>query len=104
MAVTEESQPIFRGEEHERSRSAAGGRKRAPFADRLPRLLKRSAGRKDAAQVPASIRLVGVNLDQNDQADIRKGPGVKLGKYAASIERVSVRVKEVNGPWQSFAS
>ncbi len=42
--------------------------------------------------------MFGVELDRNDQAYIRQGLGVKLGKYATSIERVSVRVKDVNGP------
>jgi hypothetical protein len=60
--------------------------------------LKRAAGRKDAAEVPANIRVVGVNLKQEDRAYIRKTLGMKLGKYAGSIERVSVRVKDVNGP------
>jgi hypothetical protein len=69
-----------------------------PFAHRLPRVLKRAAGRTDAAQVPASIRVFGVELNRNDQTYIRQGLGRKLGKYATSIERVSVRVKDVNGP------
>lgn len=85
-------------EKEKRPRSAASGRKRAPFADRLPIALKRAGGRTDAAQVPASIRVFGVELDQDDQAYIRRGLGVKLGKYATSIERVSVRVRDVNGP------
>jgi CBS domain-containing protein len=82
---------------HKRPR-AAGNKKRAPFADRLPRALKREAGRTDAPQVPANIRVAGVELDQDDRAYIRQILGMKLGKYATSIERVSVRVEDVNGP------
>jgi CBS domain-containing protein len=82
---------------HERPR-AAGNKKRAPFADRLPRALKQEAGRTDARQVPANIRMAGVELDQNDRAYIRQTLGMKLGKYATSIERVSVRLRDVNGP------
>jgi hypothetical protein len=82
---------------HERSR-ATGNTKRAPFADRLPRALKRETGRTDAPQVPANIRVAGVELDQDDRAYIRQTLGMKLGKYATSIERVSVRVEDVNGP------
>ncbi|MGH9461914.1 MAG: HPF/RaiA family ribosome-associated protein [Vicinamibacteria bacterium] len=73
-------------------------RRGAPFADRLPRALKREAGRTDAPRVPANIRGFGVALGQDDRAYIRQRLGVKLGKYATSIERVSVRVKDVNGP------
>jgi ribosome-associated translation inhibitor RaiA len=40
----------------------------------------------------------GVQLDQNHRAYIRRRLGVKLGKHAASIERVTVRVEDVNGP------
>jgi CBS domain-containing protein len=79
-------------------RRAAGNKQRVPFADRLPRPLKREAGRTNAAQIPANIRMVGVDLNHDDRAYIRKSLGIKLGKYAGPIERVSVRVKDVNGP------
>ncbi|MCC7326840.1 MAG: HPF/RaiA family ribosome-associated protein [Burkholderiales bacterium] len=72
--------------------------KRISFADRLPKALKRTAGRTDAPQVPANIRVFGVDLDPEQRASIRKGLGAKLGKYATSIERVSVRVSDANGP------
>ena len=68
------------------------------FTDRLPRALKREAGRADSRQVPANIRVFGVTLDQNHRAYIRRRLGMKLGKHAASIERVTVRVEDVNGP------
>jgi ribosome-associated translation inhibitor RaiA len=37
-------------------------------------------------------------VDDETRAYIRKRLGVKLGKYATSIERVTVRVRDVNGP------
>ncbi len=77
---------------------ATENKKQAPFAARLPRALKREAGRTNAPQVTANIRVAGVKLDQDDRAYIRQTLGMKLGKYATSIERVSVRVKDVNGP------
>ena len=40
----------------------------------------------------------GVRLDDQDRAYIRRRLGEKLGKYASSIERVTVRVRDVNGP------
>lgn len=72
--------------------------KRPSFARRLPRAAKRTAGRTSAPQVPANIRVFGVDLSQEERARIRHGLGVKLGKYATSIERVTVRVLDVNGP------
>jgi CBS-domain-containing membrane protein len=77
---------------------ATGNKKRLPFTDRLPRALKREAGRTDAPQVPANIRVAGVDLNEDQRAYIRQTLGMKLGKYATSIERVSVRLRDVNGP------
>jgi ribosome-associated translation inhibitor RaiA len=48
--------------------------------------------------VPANIRVDGVALSENGRALIRKKLGAKLGKFAPSIERVTVRVEDVNGP------
>jgi hypothetical protein len=42
--------------------------------------------------------MAGVGLTQDDQTYIRQSLGMKLGKYASSIERVSVRMEDVNGP------
>lgn len=64
----------------------------------VPRASKRTAGRTQTAQVPAHIRAFGVTLDRDARAVIRKQLGSKLGKYATAIERVSVRVSDVNGP------
>jgi CBS domain-containing protein/ribosome-associated translation inhibitor RaiA len=72
--------------------------KRAPFADRLAKSRKREPGPKEASRVPAHIRVVGVALTADDRTYIRRKLGMKLGKFATSIERVSVRVEDVNGP------
>jgi hypothetical protein len=64
----------------------------------LPKSSKRESGRTDTPQVPAYVRAVGVELGQDDRAYIRRKLGMKLGKFSTSIERVSVRVKDVNGP------
>lgn len=79
------------------ARTGSGGTKPL-FTDRLPRALKREAGRTDSRQLPANIRVFGVQLDQNHRAYIRRRLGMKLGKHAPSIERVTVRVEDVNGP------
>lgn len=69
-----------------------------PFAARVPRPVKRTAGRTTASQVPANIRVAGTTLDTDERAAIRQQLGAKLGKFATSIERVTVRVRDVNGP------
>lgn len=71
---------------------------REPLAGRVPRPEKRTAGRTSAPETPANIRVTGVSLDQDDRAHIRQRLGDKLGKYANTIERVTVRVEDVNGP------
>jgi CBS domain-containing protein len=87
------------GGEKTRTRTGgAGSERREPLAGRVPRPVKRTAGRTSAAETPASIRVTGVSLDQDERAYIRQRLGEKLGKYAESIERVSVRVADVNGP------
>lgn len=72
--------------------------KREPFTDRVPRQTKRSAGRTSAPLVPANIRVAGVTLDDDERTYIRRRLGMKLGKFADDIERVTVRVEDVNGP------
>jgi hypothetical protein len=81
----------------ERARTPNAG-KRAPLADRVPRPAKTTAGRTFPPVTPANIRVDGVRLDEEDRAYIRRRLGEKLGKYADSIERVTVRVSDVNGP------
>lgn len=71
---------------------------RSPFPDRLPRAFRREAGRAAAPLVPTYIRARGVTLGANGRAYIRDELGAKLGKFASRVERVSVRVDDVNGP------
>lgn len=71
---------------------------RAPMAARVPRPAKRQAGRTPSAEVPAYIRTAGTDLETHDKDYIRYKLGRKLGKFAYSIERASVRVEDINGP------
>ncbi len=71
---------------------------RSPFPGWIPRTLKRKSGRTDVPLVPAHIRMLGADLSKEQRASIRQKLGIKIGKFANSIERVSVRVKDVNGP------
>lgn len=65
---------------------------------RVPRPIKRGAGRTEAAQTPAHIYASGSFLDRSDRDYLRRKLGRKLGKFARAIERTSVRVEDVNGP------
>jgi ribosome-associated translation inhibitor RaiA len=71
---------------------------RASLPGWVPRPMKRASGRTETSQTPAHVRVIGVELDDDDHALIRRKLGMKLGKFAASIERVSVRVTDTNGP------
>ena len=55
-------------------------------------------GRAIAPSFPAHIRAFGVELDRDDRTYIKRKLGMKFGKFAKSIERVSVRVEDVTGP------
>jgi len=72
--------------------------RRTPMTGRVARAAKRSAGRTDAAETPVFIRSVGTLLDAADKDYVRRKLGRKLGKFATSIERTSVRVEDMNGP------
>ena len=48
--------------------------------------------------IPASIRVDGLSLDDLDREFIRRRLGEKLARHARSIERVSVRLRDINGP------
>jgi hypothetical protein len=71
---------------------------RAQLPGWVPRPVKRASGRTETSQTPAHLRVIGVELDEDDHALIRRKLGMKLGKFATSIERVTVRVTDTNGP------
>lgn len=75
-----------------------GSATRAPMPSYVPRPVKRRSGRTAAPLVPAYIRAVDRALDAESRAYVRRKLGMKLGKFAKAIERVSVRVEDVNGP------
>lgn len=64
----------------------------------IPRPAKVRAGRSASAMVPAQIRNAGTDITALDRAYLRRKLGMKLGKFAKAIERVSVRLRDVNGP------
>ena len=62
----------------------------------------KAAGRKLALTYEplllAQIRTFGIYLNQNTRVSIRRKLDTKFGKFARSIERMSVRLEDVNGP------
>lgn len=54
--------------------------------------------RKRSALTPTHIRAVDAPIGAEDRAYVRRKLGRKLGKFARAVERVSVRIKDVNGP------
>jgi ribosome-associated translation inhibitor RaiA len=75
-----------------------GETRRAPLFASIPRPVKRASTRQDVWRVTAHVRVFGAALNDNQRACVGRKLGMKLGKFAASIERISVRVTDVNGP------
>lgn len=69
---------------------------RAPLPGWLPRSEKPQPGRP-LQPVPAHIRVIGASLDELQRRKIRAELGVRLGKFGDAVERVTVRVDDVNG-------
>lgn len=49
-------------------------------------------------EIPVYIRATAEGVDPDDRQYIRHKLATRLGKFARSIERVSVRIEDVNGP------
>jgi CBS domain-containing protein len=81
-----------------------GRRPRKPAVDRtalptsLPRRVKLTRDRTHAVPPPAHVRVIGAQLDDEDREVITRKLGMKLGKFASSIERITVRLSDANGP------
>jgi ribosome-associated translation inhibitor RaiA len=84
----------FRADENANGDNA----RRAPLPAWVPRQVKRASGRTETLRTPADVRVIGVEFDEENRALVRRKLGMKLGKFVASIERVTVRVTDVNGP------
>lgn len=72
--------------------------RRAPLASRIPRPAKLKRDRHVASDIPSHIRAVGAPIDADERAQLRRRLGMRLGKFSRAIERVSVRIKDANGP------
>lgn len=64
----------------------------------LPNTDKRPGGQTAEVPTPAHVRAIGVELTEDDHTYIRRELRAKLGKFATSIQRISVRITDLNGP------
>jgi ribosome-associated translation inhibitor RaiA len=47
---------------------------------------------------PAHVRVLGVEMADDVRDNITRKLGMKLGKFASAIERITVRLSDTNGP------
>lgn len=71
---------------------------RSPLPGSLPRPVKLSRDRSSAVLPPAHVRVLGARLSDVDRDHIRKKLGASFGRFASSVERLTVRLSDVNGP------
>lgn len=71
---------------------------RAPLPPVTPRAAKRTAQRRSPATTPAFIHSFGSLLDAADRDYLRRKLGRRLGKFVPAVQRVSVRLADINGP------
>jgi ribosome-associated translation inhibitor RaiA len=64
----------------------------------VPRPEKLARNRKSDLPPPAHVRVIGGAIDEDDRGYIARKLGMKLGKFVSSIERVTVRLSDTNGP------
>ncbi|WP_438025249.1 HPF/RaiA family ribosome-associated protein [Sorangium sp. So ce233] len=72
--------------------------RRAAFPSEVARPVKRVSGRTPAERTPLAVRTTGVEISPDVREYVRERLGHRLSKFATQIERVSVRLLDVNGP------
>ncbi len=72
--------------------------RRAPMGVAANKAPRNERGRTESSETPLALRAKGVELDSELREYISKRAGFKLGKFAAAIERISVRFEDLNGP------
>jgi hypothetical protein len=92
----ESTAPLNRAERHLLRAPTSSRRLGGNRARRGPSTRKTARAR--TVRIPANIRASGFDLDEDERALIRRQIDGKLGKFATSIERVTVRLRDVNGP------
>ena len=73
-------------------------RPRVALPASLPRPMKLTRTRRSGPSPPAHVRVIDGAIDEEDRDYIARKLGMKLGKFVASIERITVRLTDTNGP------
>lgn len=76
-------------------------RRRTALPPLLPRRVKLTRNRSEGPSPPAHVRIIGQSgrsTNDDDRDYIARKLGMKLGKFASSIERITVRLSDTNGP------
>lgn len=97
VLITDEGKPIGTVTASDLFHALGNDPIRAPLPGWRAKEVKREMD-ADKRVVPAHIRVLGVDLDSEKRKSIRQQLGASLGKFRSAIERVSVRVEDVNGP------
>ena len=92
------SNPSIKNTRGKAQRGKARTQKRAASTGQFLKVHGRNPVRMDEPQVYVHIRVFGIELNQDTRTSIRRRLDRRLKKFARSIERVSVRLKDVNGP------
>lgn len=78
------------------TRKTTRAKRSPPTAKKATKVASRAA--VEEVLIPTHIRAVEGDLDATSRAYIRRKIGRRLGKFSESIERVSVRTEDMNGP------
>ena len=79
-------------------RSSKVAAQRSSLPTTLPRPVKLTRDRTHTVPPPAHVRVLGVEMEDDDRDNIARKLGMKFGKFASSIERITVRLSDANGP------
>ena len=71
---------------------------RSSLPTTLPRPVKLTRDRTHTVPPPAHVRVLAVEMEDHDRDNLARKLGMKLGKFASSIERITVRLSDTNGP------
>lgn len=64
----------------------------------FPSRSAKATGISGDSRIAAHIRAFGIGVSQDTRTHLRRKVDRRLGKFADSIERVSIRLRDVNGP------